>query len=649
MKKLAKFLNILGTLLLTLGTVFSAGMAVVSANDVSSSLSSSSSTVSSSSASSVSRSSSQSVAESSKSNSSEASIQSFEDSSSRPVISAKKASSNQSIQSVTESSKNASSVNSSTSTSSQATPQLAASTSSTNDGIQGQVNIYDKAPYRVWVNGQQSQNPWYEPHFVISSNNDQNGQIAYCYNYDYDAPDEAPGNKYNQYEFYNGMSQVVGNAAKKDEVAAALEGGYHYDKTSGTYSVAPQFQSIAENEYNQLKANGGKDNNGNVILYPGETLDEFEEDVTQSVIWEIGGAPSSTEARELEPAVGTTLGTVLYNYAMNHPLNQQTAEAKDVQITDAQGTIDSSNPLVIDSKTHLSQKFELNNFNGSVDLSMPAGYELVDANTGKVVTTGVESGHWYQVKYTGNDNPTNTETQATVSYERVAESHYFSAVQKDNPTSGNPYQNMVNLETELAKIELPLKLATESMNSSSSSSVASSSSASKGTSSSVASSSSASKSTSSSAASSSSASKGTSSSIASSSSASKGTSSATVSSSSASKGISSTVASSNSASKGTSSSVISSSKASRNTSSTVASSESNKTATNHGVSSSLKQGAVVVGNNSSSNHHEGSGQGTNKGEGHGLPQTGEAISAGLIAIGIVLVLIAGAITLKKRN
>ena len=41
------------------------------------------------------------------------------------------------------------------------------------------------------------------------------------------------------------MGQVTG-AKKADEVAAALEAGYHKDATTGQYEIAPQFQQDAQ-------------------------------------------------------------------------------------------------------------------------------------------------------------------------------------------------------------------------------------------------------------------------------------------------------------------------------------------------------------------------------------------------------------------
>ena len=68
-----------------------------------------------------------------------------------------------------------------------------------------------------------------EPHFHTA-----NGDVVYCYNWQSQAPDVTNGVDYNQYKFFDGMSQVTGNNNQKvAEVAAALEVGYHKDATTG--------------------------------------------------------------------------------------------------------------------------------------------------------------------------------------------------------------------------------------------------------------------------------------------------------------------------------------------------------------------------------------------------------------------------------
>lgn len=461
-----------------------------------------------------------------------------------------------------------------------------------------------------------------EPHFHTA-----NGDVVYCYNWQSQAPDVTNGVDYNQYNFYDGMGQVTG-AKKADEVAAALEAGYHKDATTGQYEIAPQFQDIAQQSFDQAK----KDAQGNDIdhtygpLYgtmpSNETLAEFEEDVTQSVIWYLDGAPDTndtttssdgTTTHTLQPgylATHTALGQAILNYAQTHPLDNQTAYPKNVSVTAANGkTVDNSNPLVMNPSTKESNTFTLSNYNGGVDVTgLPVGYEIVDASTGQEVNQ-VQSGKTYRVKYVGSGDPSSNKAnqvvgniQAKASYEKLAGSNYFSAVMQNAPAGmNNEWQNMVNLETGTSDFDFPVIWTTSSSKVSSSSSASESSSASSKESSI------------------------SSTKVASSSS--KKSSSSSVKSSS-----SSTASSSSSSAKAVSSSKTVASSSSKKSSSSKASSSSVAS------SSSAKKGVVVAAKSSSA-----------KGHGHGLPDTGNAIEAGLAIIGAMMAAAGAFIAGFKRN
>lgn len=409
------------------------------------------------------------------------------------------------------------------------------------------------------------------PHFHTA-----NGDVVYCYDWQSQAPDQTNGVDYNQYKFYDGMGQVTGTI-KADEVAAALEAGYHKDATTGQYEIAPQFQSDAEASFEQAK----KDAQGNDIdhtygpLYgsmpANETLAEFEEDVTQSVIWYLDGAPDTIETDQngqtLMPgylATHTKLGQDILNYAKSHPLDNKTAYPQNVSVTANGKTVDNNNPLVMNPSTKESNTFTLNNYNGGVDITnLPQGYEVVDAQTGDVVNQ-VQSGKTYRVKYTGSDNPSTDKAnqvvgniKAQANYQSLKDSNYFSAVMQNDPVTNNPWQNMVNLETASNDFQFPIIWTSSSSQSSSSSESSSSS-----------------------------------------------------------------VASSSSSAK-----AVSSSKAS---SSSVAS------------SSSAKKGVVVAAKSSSA-------KGQGEGHSHGLPDTGNAIEAGLAIIGAMMAAVGAFIAGFKRN
>ena len=470
-----------------------------------------------------------------------------------------------------------------------------------------------------------------------------NGDVAYCYNWQSQAPDQTKGVDYNQYKFYDGMGQVTG-ATKADEVAAALEAGYHKNATTGQYEIAPQFQSDAEASFEQAKkeAQGNDVNTANngplyTIMPTNETLAEFEEDVTQSVIWYLDGAPDTkTTAADGVPtlmpgylATHTKLGQDILDYAKSHPLDNKTAYPQNVSVTANGKTVDNNNPLVMNPSTKESNTFTLNNYNGGVDITnLPQGYEVVDAQTGDVVNQ-VQSGKTYRVKYTGSDNPSTDKAnqvvgniKAQANYQSLKDSNYFSAVMQNDPVTNNPWQNMVNLETALNNFQFPIIWSSSSQSSSSSESSSSSSSSVK--------SSSSSSSVKSSSSSSSVKSSSSSSSVKSSS------SSSSVKSSSSSSSVKSSSSSSSVKSSSSSSSVKSSSSSSNVKN--VTSSSSKKAV----ASSSAKQGVAVAAKSSSA-------KGQGKGHGHGLPETGNAIETGLAVIGAMLVAVGAFVAGFKRN
>ena len=667
-KTIHKLMYILGTVLLMLGTLMSTGMSVVNAISVQS-LSSSAAKVSSTKGSSAK--SSLNLANSS-SNSVNVQVASSSHSQAVPSQnnSVAKSQSSEMAQSSVENASSASSMSSiAVNTNQRVQPVLASSTDSTASGSGkiGETNIKTLTSASTGA---------LYPHFQTS-----NGDVVYCYNWDLSTPDQIAGNKYNQYKFFDGLQSVTGNQTKVDEVAAALEAGYHKDADSNTYNVAPQFQNIAEQSYNAIK-NDPKVASMNNVQNGQYTLQDFEQDVTQSVIWTLGGATSDTLAGSLPDnylAENTALGKALLAYAKAHPLDQNTAYPKNVAVKDSNGTVNDSNPLVMDPTTKLSQPFQLSNYNGGVSISnLPKGYEIVDAN-GKVVNQ-VQSGQNYRVKYVGSGNPSNTtanntvnKIQAKASYEALKDSNYFSAQLTNNSSENNPYQNMVNLTTTENSFDFPIVWSSISSSSSVSSasskessessissvsSVKSSSvvSSSKKSSSSAKSSSvvSSSKKSSSSAKSSSvvSSSKKSSSSVKSSSIASSKKATAKSSSIASSKKATTKSSSVESSKKATakSSSVVTSKKATAKNSSS-ANTEKATTSTTEGSSSAKKAVVVGVHNNTNSGKGTGHGQGQGKGEGegHGMPQTGEAVATSLVVAGVVLLATAGAITLRKRN
>ena len=663
-KKIHKLMYILGTAFLLLGTIMNAAVSIVNASTVNTTMSTSSlQAVQSSKTASLnsnSNNNSTSTAESRADSKSElqsaTSSSALSEGSSKSMSETAKASSSQSLNSVASKS-DSQTMKSEASVSPRQNLAAASSVNTPTSGKIGETTITTDSGVGKFI----------EPHFQT-----KDGDIVYCYDWQKQAPDQI-GTLYNQYKFYDGMQSVTGDQTKVNKVAAALEAGYHKDASTNTYNVAPQFQNVAQQSFNAAK----KDPNLTGTFDPSTyTLGDFERDVTQSVIWYLDGASDGPVTGSNLPegylATHTELGKEILAYAENHPLDQQTAYPTNVSVKDSNGTVSDSNPLVMDRNTKMSQPFQLNNYNGSVAVTdLPKGYEIVDENGNPV--SQVESGKNYRVKYTGQSVPSNTtandvanKIQAKASYESLKDSNFFSAQMTNaSPDAVNPWQNMVNLSTIENSFNFPIVWQNVSSSSSSSSSAVSSSksstssvkgssvvSSSKSSTSSVKSSSavSSSKSSTSSVKSSSvvSSSKSSTSSVKSSSavsssqaSSSSVKSSSAVSSSQASSSNvkSSTVSSSQASSSNVKSSAVSSSPSTSSVKNSSAVSNSQKNNT-----SSTKQ-AVVVGVHNNTN----SGKGTGHGEGHGMPQTGEAVATSLIAAGVVLLAAAGAITLRKRN
>ena len=655
---------ILGTAFLLLGTIMNAAVSIVNASTVNTTMSTSSlQAVQSSKTASLNSSSnnnSTSTAESRADSKSElqsaTSSSALSEGSSKSMSETAKASSSQSLNSVASKS-DSQTMKSEASVSPRQNLAAASSVNTPTSGKIGETTITTDSGVGKFI----------EPHFQT-----KDGDIVYCYDWQKQAPDQI-GTLYNQYKFYDGMQSVTGDQTKVNKVAAALEAGYHKDASTNTYNVAPQFQNVAQQSFNAAK----KDPNLTGTFDPSTyTLGDFERDVTQSVIWYLDGASDGPVTGSNLPegylATHTELGKEILAYAENHPLDQQTAYPTNVSVKDSNGTVSDSNPLVMDRNTKMSQPFQLNNYNGSVAVTdLPKGYEIVDENGNPV--SQVESGKNYRVKYTGQSVPSNTtandvanKIQAKASYESLKDSNFFSAQMTNaSPDAVNPWQNMVNLSTIENSFNFPIVWQNVSSSSSSSSSAVSSSksstssvkgssvvSSSKSSTSSVKSSSavSSSKSSTSSVKSSSvvSSSKSSTSSVKSSSavsssqaSSSSVKSSSAVSSSQASSSNvkSSTVSSSQASSSNVKSSAVSSSPSTSSVKNSSAVSNSQKNNT-----SSTKQ-AVVVGVHNNTN----SGKGTGHGEGHGMPQTGEAVATSLIAAGVVLLAAAGVITFRKRN
>lgn len=116
------------------------------------------------------------------------------------------------------------------------------------------------------------------------------------------------------------MQDVTGDQQKVAKVAAALEAGYHKDADTGKYNVAPQFQDLAQSSFEDTVASSEY---RGFIPSSNYTLSQYEEDVTQSVIWYLDGAPDtitidSQGYQVMQPgymATHTALGRAILDYA----------------------------------------------------------------------------------------------------------------------------------------------------------------------------------------------------------------------------------------------------------------------------------------------------------------------------------------------
>ena len=545
----------------------------------------------------------------------------------------------------------------------------------------------------------------------VTQGPDHDGEIVYCYdpdNYNPEAngingnplvEDPAGGVHYNRSDLWNGSEADGYSAASVDKVAAVLYAGYP-NNIGGSQHNGPISQAQVDQWYQQYLAK-------NKLSSSQYSEAQYEYDMTQDAIWGVeGNVPGDNvaDSQWSKQYQEDPLSRALYNYAQQHPLDSQNAAKNGVTLENAQGQpIGANDTLTVDPSTHESEGFQVKGGDVTLPSSMN-GYKVVNAQ-GQAVST-LEPGETYHVVFEPSTDP--TKINMLCPYLHVATADYYHSNEAEGtmtygPDKGQkkPWQNMVGLETNMASLNIKFAMSSSQSSSSSSKSSSSSVKSSSAVSSSKKSSSSAKSSSVASSKKSSSSAK--SSSVASSKKSSSSAKSSSVASSkkSSSSAKSSSIASSKkSSSSAKSSSVVSSSKKSSSSakSSSVASSKkSSSSAKNSSVASSKKatattssettknssskatkttssvasakktsssvstKAATSSSNNTTSakkgvvagvaNHSSNSGKGTghDQGEGHGMPQTGEAVATSLIAAGVVLLAAAGAITLRKRN
>ena len=507
---------------------------------------------------------------------------------------------------------------------------------------------------------------------------------------------------YQRISAWDATSQDGFNGQNVNEIAAVLYAGYPncLGNTQNIYS-APISNSQVNQWYQAYLQKTGK----NSAEY---SLDQYEYDMTQYAIWGVEGnvAGGSNAGTAQSQYKNDPLSLALYNYGVQHPLNAKQVAQNGVQLLNANGQpISAKQVYTIDRSTGRSKDFQV--VNGDMTVPSSKDYYVADANGNKVsvLVPGVK--YHLVLAVNGSDPTTISMLCNYVQTESV--DFYHSDVPAATSLSGQPntaklpWANMIGMGVTTGNVTLNFAVVSSSSSSSSAVSSSSSSSASS-SSSSVSSSSSSSASSSSSSASSSSRSSSSSAvDSSSSSSSSKSSSSSSSKSSSSTKTAAKTSSSSKATNaKSSSSSKVaddktsSSSQASNQSSSSVtvdpnasSSSSAVQPATNTSVASSSQKPATAdnkvpaasAGAPTTAKHAATSAQRTSTNRhvapaankavlAHGatdkqaadaqsvatqrhdkraLPDTGDAVAAGLTLTGMAALLGGAALVLKKRK
>ena len=508
---------------------------------------------------------------------------------------------------------------------------------------------------------------------------------------------------YQRISAWDATSQDGFNGQNVNEIAAVLYAGYPncLGNTQNIYS-APISNSQVNQWYQAYLQKTGK----NSAEY---SLDQYEYDMTQYAIWGVEGnvAGGSNVGTAQSQYKNDPLSLALYNYGVQHPLNAKQVAQNGVQLLNSNGQpIGAKQVYTIDRSTGRSKDFQV--VNGDMTVPSSKDYYVADANGNKVsvLVPGVK--YHLVLAVNGSDPTTISMLCNYVQTESV--DFYHSDVPAATSLSGQPntaklpWANMIGMGVTTGNVTL--NFAVVSSSSSSSSAVSSSSSSSASSSSSSVSSSSSSSASSSLSSSSSSLSSSSSSAVDSSvsSSSSKSSSSSSSKSSSSTK----TAAKASSSSKATNAKSSSSSKVAddKTSSSSVApvdqssssvaadpnassSSSAVQPATNTSVASSNQKPATAdnkvpaasAGAPTTAKHAATSAQRTNTNRhvapaankavlAHGatdkqaadaqsvatqrhdkraLPDTGDAVAAGLTLTGMAALLGGAALVLKKRK
>lgn len=566
------------------------------------------------------------------------------------------------------------------------TSAAALSSSSSSSSSSSAVDWSSKDPYAVM-----GTLPLAQPNDVWQATGPNNAtEIVYSYNPGYATPagnDDGMGDSvvdgepdatvnYRRISAWDATSQDGFNGQNVNEIAAVLYAGYPncLGNTQNIYS-APISNSQVNQWYQAYLQKTGK----NSAEY---SLDQYEYDMTQYAIWGVEGnvAGGSNAGTAQSQYKNDPLSLALYNYGVQHPLNAQQVAQNGVQLLNSNGQpIGAKQVYTIDRSTGRSKDFQV--VNGDVTVPTSNDYYVADANGNKVsvLVPGVK---YHLVLAVNGSNPTTISMLCNyVQTESV--DFYHSDVPAATSLSGQPntaklpWANMIGMGVTTGKVTLNFAVVSSSSSSSSAVSSSSSSSASSSSSSAVDSSSSSSSSKSSS--SSSSKSSSSTKTAAKTSSSSKATNAK---SSSSSKVADDKTSSSSQASNQSSSSVTvdpnasSSSSAVQPATNTSVASNSQKPATadnkvpaaSAGAPTPAKHAATSAQRTSTNRHvapaankavlahgatdkqaADAQSVATQRHDKRALPDTGDAVAAGLTLTGMAALLGGAALVLKKRK
>lgn len=363
------------------------------------------------------------------------------------------------------------------------TSAAALSSSSSSSSSSSAVDWSSKDPYAVM-----GTLPLAQPNDVWQATGPNNAtEIVYSYNPGYATPagnDDGMGDSvvdgepdatvnYQRISAWDATSQDGFNGQNVNEIAAVLYAGYPncLGNTQNIYS-APISNSQVNQWYQAYLQKTGR----NISDY---SIDQYEYDMTQYAIWGVEGnvAGGSNEGTAQSQYKNDPLSLALYNYGVQHPLNAQQVAQNGVQLLNSNGQpIGAKQVYTIDKSTGRSKDFQV--VNGDMTVPQSKDYYVADANGNKVsvLVPGVK---YHLVLAVNGTNPTAISMLCNyVQTESV--DFYHSDVPAAGTLSGQPntaklpWANMIGMGVTTGKVTL--NFAVVSSSSSSSSAVSSSSS-----------------------------------------------------------------------------------------------------------------------------------------------------------------------------